>query len=206
MSKHSENIEKDPGPLKSAIDIAAERHQSDSSSSETEMISKKELEELRSSAAKAKEHWDRLLRSQADLDNYRKRMTRERQDLIKVANEKLLLELLTPIDHFEMGLQSVQKGSDKDPLREGMELVLNQFKQFLKNQGVSEINATDETFNPAFHEAINHQESDLPEGQVVQQIRKGYKLQDKVLRPATVIVSKGKPDQETSSDQTEPNS
>jgi molecular chaperone GrpE len=187
---HSENT------LKSAADLALERAaeaKADDSPEQAQLSSilQKELDELREQAAKGKDHWDRLLRAQADLENYRKRVARERQDLIKTANEKLLSELLAPLDHFEMGLQSVQK-NDKDPLRQGMEMVLAQFKQFLKSQGVTEIDAVGQKFDPALHEAVAEQESDSPEGQVIQQLRKGYRLQDKLLRPASVIVSKGK--------------
>ena len=181
--------------LKSAAELAAEKALSREELSEQDentAILKKDIEELRQEAAKAKEHWDRLLRTQADLDNYRKRVTRERQDLIKTANERLLLELLTPLDHFEIGLQSAQNLPADDALRQGMEMVLAQFQQFLKSHHVSEIQAIGQKFDPSLHEAVAHQESDLPEGQVIQQIRKGYRLNDKPLRPATVIVSKEK--------------
>jgi molecular chaperone GrpE len=187
----SKNFDSNDETLKSAAEIAAER-----SDIAPEPQVGTESEKLRAAEAKAQENWDRLLRSQADLENYRKRMTRERQDLIKVANEKLLQDLLAPLDHLEMGLQSAQKNAQDDALRQGMEMVLAQFRQFLKQHGVTEIQATGETFNPALHEAVNYQESDLPEGQIVQQLRKGYRLHDKLLRPATVVVSKGKPQNE----------
>ncbi len=177
--------------LKSAAEIAA------AAPAHPELvveILQKELDELRAQAAKAQENWDRLLRAQADMDNYRKRMVRERQELVKAANENLLLELLTPLGHFEMGLQSAQQQSADDPLRQGMEMILAQFQQFLKSHGVSEIQSLGQPFDPALHEAVAHQESDAPEGEVIQQLRKGYRLNDKLLRAATVIVSKGKPD------------
>ena len=193
---HSSEETAEGSALKTAAEIAAERaaaSKSESAGESAEKISQEELDELRSAAAKAQENWDRLLRLQADWDNYRKRATRERQDLIKTANEKLILDLLAPLDHFEMGLQSSQKSSPDDPLRQGMEMVLSQFRQFLKNQGVAEIDAQGQIFDPNLHEAVAHQESDLPEGHVIQQLRKGYRLHDKLLRPATVVVSKGKP-------------
>ncbi len=171
--------------LKSAAEIALEAAVAEGSSGDDFAV-------LKQQAAKAQEHWDRLLRTQADFENFRKRAARERADLIKTANEKLLQELLAPIDHFEMGLQSVQKGGQEDPLRQGMEMVLTQFRQFLKGQGVSEIEAMGQPFDPAQHEAVAHQESDQPEGVVIQQLRKGYRLNDRLLRPATVIVSKGR--------------
>lgn len=185
--------------LKSAADIALERSAAqgngkDGEGSAAAAVSAKEIEELRAQAAKAK---DLALRTQADLENYRKRVARERQDLIKSANEKLLLEILPALDSFEMGLQSVQKKDEKDPLLQGMEMVYSQFKQFLKSQGVVEVETVGKQFDPSVHEAVAHQESDLPEGQIVQQLRKGYRLQDKLLRAASVIVSKGKPEKKT---------
>lgn len=159
------------------------------------MISQQELDALRVEAAKAKENLDRLLRSQADFDNYRKRVARERQELIRSANEKLLQELFTPLDHFEMGLQSVQPPNEvnaNDALRQGMEMVLSQFQQFLKSQGVVEIQASGQMFDPAQHEAVAHESADAPEGQVLRLLRKGYRCNDRLLRAASVVVSKGK--------------
>ena len=209
MSKKKEEEEAEASTLKSAAEIAAERC-ADSTAElssvpngqSTDEMLQKEIKELRVEAAKARENWDRLLRTQADLENYRKRVARERAELIKSANEKLLLELLTPLDHFEKGLQTVQfQGAEtqNDSLRQGMEIVLSQFQQFLKSHGVTEIHAIGQIFDPSLHEAVAYQESDLPEGQVVQQLRKGYRLRDKVLRHAGVIVSKGKPASESPS-------
>jgi molecular chaperone GrpE len=186
----SEDETEETSTLKSAAEIAAERAASNASATADAADSvQQDVEQLRIALAKAQDNW---ARTQADMDNYRKRVNRERQDLIKTANEKLLLDLLAPIDHFEMGLQSTQKNIE-DPLRQGMEMILAQFQQFLKNHGVTEIEAAGQTFDPSLHEAVTYQESDQPEGQIIQQLRKGYKLNDKLLRPATVIVSKGQP-------------
>ena len=185
--------------LKSAAEIALEKPASPAESHKatqkgTVTISQEELDALHAQAAKAQENWDRLLRTQADLENYRKRVARERQDLIQSANERLLLDLLTPLDHFEMGLEISHQDSATDSLREGVKMVFDQFQQFLKEHGLTEIQALGQPFDPATHEAVSQQESDAPEGQVIQQIRKGYRLKNKVLRPATVVVSKGKAD------------
>ena len=186
--------------LKSAAEIALERknhpaaESPDPATEQAEEVSlpKQELESLRAQAAKAQENWDRLLRAQADLENYRKGGARERQDLLQTASENLLRDLLTPLDHFEMGLETSQQASATDSLREGIRMVFEQFHQFLKTHGVTEIQTVGQPFNPALHEAVNHQESDAPEGQVIQQLRKGYRLHNKMLRPATVVVSSGK--------------
>lgn len=180
----------DTGRVKSAIDIAMERAAAVAQGKEV-VISQEDLAVLRAEAAKAGEHWNRLLRTQADLENYRKRVARERQELSQFANESLLRDLLTPLDHFEMGLKVSTQAPANDPLREGMQMVLEQFRQFLKTHGLTEIEAAGQPFDPAQHEAVAQQESDAPEGQVIQEVRKGYRLHTKVLRAATVIVSKG---------------
>ncbi len=183
--------------LKSATEIALERavhpkHPIKApADGELASLSQAECDRLRAEAAKSAEHWDRLLRTQAEFENFRKRMAREKQDWIKSGNEKLLAALLTPLDHFEMGLQAARQSSSFEALREGMELVHSQFRAALQAQGVSEIETVGKAFDPAQHEAVGHQESEAPEGQVLQELRKGYRLHDRVLRAATVMVSKG---------------
>jgi molecular chaperone GrpE len=193
--KHAPRPEPPAGDgLKSAAEIALERAaQAPKGKAQGDAVSlpRDEHDRLRADAAKAADHWDRLLRAQAEMENYRKRMAREKQDWIKSANEKLLAALLTPLDHFEMGLQAARQSSSFAALQEGMELVHAQFRGALQANGVTEIEAVGKPFDPAQHEAVAHQESDAPEGQVIQQLRKGYRLADRVLRAASVIVSKG---------------
>lgn len=183
--------------LKSASEIAldraahAQRPAKAPGDGEQASLSQAEGDRLRAEAAKAAEHWDRLLRTQAEFENFRKRMAREKQDWIKSGNEKLLAALLTPLDHFEMGLQAARESASFDALREGMDLVHGQFRAALRAHGVSEIESIGKPFDPVQHEAVAYQESDAPEGQVVHELRKGYRLNDRVLRAATVIVSKG---------------
>jgi molecular chaperone GrpE len=178
------------GQIKSAVEIAMERAAAAGHPEEV-AISSKDLEALRTEAAKAKENWDRFLRAQADLENYRKRAARERQELSQFANENLLRDLLTPLDHFEMGLKASAQTMPDDPMRQGMQMIFDQFQQFLKSHGVTEIEALGKPFDPAAHEAVSHLESDVPEGQVIEQTRRGYRLQGRVLRAAAVVVSKG---------------
>ena len=135
---------------------------------------------------------DRLLRLQADFDNYRKRMDREKKDWIAFASEKLVLELLPVLDHFELGLADSAKNGAPAPIQEGFQLVCNQFRAALEKAGVQVINAEGQAFDPNLHEAITHLPSDtVPEGQVSAQTRRGYKLGDKLLRAAQVVVSSG---------------
>jgi molecular chaperone GrpE len=151
------------------------------------------IAELKSQAAKAREHWDLLLRTTADFDNFRKRAARERQDAIKFANESLLQKLIPVLDNFDMAIAA--GGDSKDEavrsLQAGVNMILSQFRTALTEAGLEEIDATGKKFDPNFHEAVSQQETtDVPEGHVVQQLRKGYKLRERLLRPASVIVAK----------------
>ena len=135
---------------------------------------------------------DRLLRLQADFENYRKRMDREKKDWIACASEKLVLELLPVLDHFELGLADSVKNGAAAAFTEGFQLVCNQFRAALEKAGVQTIDAEGKPFDPALHEAITHMPSaTVPEGHVVAQTRRGYKLGDKLLRAAQVVVSSG---------------
>ena len=156
-------------------------------------INPEQLQELKERAAKADEHWDRLLRTTADFDNFRKRATREKQEAIKYANEGLLSKLVTVLDSFDKALAATQnaQGEGVQSLQAGVSMIQQQFKGVLMEAGLEEIDATGKAFDPNFHEAVSQQESaEVPEGTVVMQLRKGYKLRDRLIRPATVIVAK----------------
>jgi molecular chaperone GrpE len=135
---------------------------------------------------------DLALRSQADFDNYRKRSAREKEEAVRYANSALLEKLIPIIDNFELGLAAA--GSvEGSPILAGMSMVARQLTDFLNDAGVTSIDATGKDFDPNIHEAIAHEASDtVPEGKVIRQVRKGFKLKDRLLRPANVIVSKGK--------------
>ena len=155
-----------------------------------------EMEDLKQRAAKATENWDRLLRTTADFDNFKKRAAREKQDAIKYANEGLLEKLIPVLDNFDMALAATQttqttQADAVQSLQTGVKMIHQQFRAALTEAGLEEIDAADKTFDPNFHEAVSQRETaDVPEGQVVQQLRKGYKLRERLLRPATVIVAK----------------
>jgi molecular chaperone GrpE len=152
-----------------------------------------ETESLSARAAKADEHWERLVRVSADFDNYRKRAAREKHEAIKFANESLITKLIPVLDSFDAALAGAPASSDAaaDALRAGLALVQQQFKAVLAEAGVEEVDATGQAFDPTWHEAVSQQDSaDVLEGHVLQQLRKGYKLRDRLLRPATVIVAR----------------
>jgi molecular chaperone GrpE len=133
---------------------------------------------------------DRVLRLQAEFENYRKRMDRERIEIRRRATEHLVQELLPVLDHFEMGLQSIQEAYPEDPTVSGIQLVHKQLMQVLQQAGLEEVSAEGLLFDPNRHEAVgNIPTSEVEEGIVAQQIRKGYLLNDHLLRPASVMVA-----------------
>ncbi len=153
-----------------------------------------QIEEFRKEAAKTAEHWDQLLRTTAEFDNYKKRAARDRQDAIRYANEGLLQKLVTILDNFEMALAAVnqsQQAPSLESLQTGVNMIHAQLKNVLAESGLEVIDASGQPFDPNWHEAVSQQETaDVPEGTVVHQIRKGYKLRDRLLRPASVVVAK----------------
>jgi molecular chaperone GrpE len=134
------------------------------------------------------------LRSAADLDNYRKRMSREKEESIRYANAGLLERLIPILDNFELGLHAAKADSGgPSAVLDGMSMVSKQLQEFLANSGVETIEATGQPFNPNLHEAIAQEQSDeIEEGTVIRQLRRGYRLKDRLIRPANVVVSKGK--------------
>jgi molecular chaperone GrpE len=141
-------------------------------------------------AAQAAELKDRLLRAQAEWDNSRKRILREKEDAVRYAGEAFLERLLPVLDNFEMGMQAAKSATDAKAIAQGLEMVLAQFQQALRDAGVETIDAVGHPFDPHRHEALGHHESHEPEGQVLTQMRKGYKLKDRLLRAASVFVAK----------------
>jgi len=156
-------------------------------------VTPEQLAELKDRAAKCDEHWDRLLRTTADFENFKKRAAREKQDAIKYANQNLLQKLIPVLDNFDSALAATQAATTEDSqaLQQGINMIWQQFKAALAEAGLEEIDALGKPFDPNLHEAISQQETaEAPEGQVLQQLRKGYKLRDRLLRPASVVVAK----------------
>lgn len=156
-------------------------------------LTPEQIAELRAKAAKAEENWDKYVRAYADLENYRKRTARELQDVRRYANEDLLGRLIPVLDNLDAALSATGNAETAsfESLKSGLGMVYSQFKGVLREAGLEEIDAAGKTFDPSLHEAVSQRETaDVPEGQVVQQLRKGYKLKDRLIRPATVIVAR----------------
>lgn len=133
---------------------------------------------------------DKYLRLSAEFDNYRKRTLKEKMELTKNAGEQILSGILPVVDNFERALASMEKSDDMQAIREGVKLIYNSFKEFLTQNGVTEIDCVNNTFDTDEHEAVTKipaPSADL-KGKVVDCIQKGYKLKDKVMRFAKVVV------------------
>ena len=132
---------------------------------------------------------DRLLRTAAEFDNYRKRVERERRDLADFMKADILTEILPIVDNFERAMQA--PSAEGDPLRKGVELIHKQMLDFLRKRGVTPIEALGTDFDPNFHQAVIHEPTSFHrEGEVIEELQRGYMLGDKLLRPAMVKVAK----------------
>jgi molecular chaperone GrpE len=151
-------------------------------------------EEARKAKEAAEADRDRLLRLQADFENFRKRTIRERNETYRRANEDLMEEVLPVLDHMELALDAAQKHAADEAIVEGFRLVSEQLRAALGKFGLTPIDATEAEFDHNIHEAISHLPSpDVPENHVIAMTRRGYKLGDALLRAAQVVVSSGDP-------------
>ncbi|GAB6152617.1 nucleotide exchange factor GrpE [Desulfosporosinus burensis] len=146
--------------------------------------------ELIQARAKADEHYDHLLRMQADFDNYRKRTQKEKTEIIKYASERVVGELLPVLDNFERAVSAAQINPDFAAFSQGVEMILRQLQTALSKEGLKAIEAVGQPFDPNLHDAVLRVESEEhPENTVVDELQKGYYLKEKVLRPSMVKVS-----------------
>jgi molecular chaperone GrpE len=151
-----------------------------------------DLAVLREKAEQMEAYKDHLLRARADLDNFRKRAAREREEAARFANESLMEKLIPVLDSFEMAVQATDdQAAGSDAVRDGVRMIFQQLKSALTDAGLEEIDATGQEFDPNLHEAVSTMETDeVEEGHVAQQLRKGYRLRERLLRPAMVVVAR----------------
>lgn len=136
---------------------------------------------------------DRYMRLMADFDNFRKRQIREREEWIKRANESLLTDFLPVVDHLHIALD--KEADSANPFVSGVKMVYDQFVAALEKNNVVPVDAKGQPFNPEWHEALSQIPSEtVPANEVIEQFRRGWSLSGRLLRPAQVIVSAGKPD------------
>ena len=151
-----------------------------------ETVGPKSLPEAQETIAELNE---RIVRLTADFDNFRKRAQRDKDEARQFANQGLLEKLLPVLDNFEMAVTAVK---DTDPsVRDGVQMILDQLLGVLKESGVEPVDALDQPFDPNLHEALSQEETaDAEEGTVIQQVQCGYKLNERLVRPARVVVAK----------------
>jgi molecular chaperone GrpE len=148
--------------------------------------------ELEAARARADDYWNKLVRTQAEMENLRKRSARELEQAHRYAVERFATELLAVKDSLEMGVNAASNEIESEKLREGTELTLRMLVRAMEKFNIEEINPQGQPFDPARHQAMTTQEnSQLPPNTVVAVLQKGYAIGERLLRPAMVIVSKG---------------
>jgi len=160
--------------------------------------------QLEAKEQEAKNSYERYLRQAAELDNFKKRTAREREEAIRFANEALIKDLLPVVDNLERAVAHASGGGNGKPLVEGVEMVLKGLLDVLMKHGVVQITALGQLFDPSKHEAMAQVESDTHEpNSVVDELHKGYMLRDRLLRPALVSVAKAIKSQEKKNDESQ---
>jgi len=197
MSKIEENFNDYDNSEKSE-EVAVEQPENEASEANGDAEKEKEkevvVEDTRSEEEKLKEELskinDKYVRLSAEFDNYRKRSLKEKMEMIKSAGQDIFLNILPVIDNFERAMKSIEKSDNIDAVKEGITLIYENFKTFMKQRGVTEIECVNLDFDTDFHEAVTK----IPvtdkkmKGKVVDVIEKGYMLSDKVLRFSKVVI------------------
>ena len=147
--------------------------------------------ELVQALEETKTHQEQYMRTLADMENLRKRTQRDKEELAKFANESILREILSVIDNLERAVEHAEQAENDAGLLEGVQMTLTQFNQVLSRFGVEPVKSVGQPFDPAFHQAMGQMESEeYPVNTVVQQVQKGYQLNNRLLRPAFVMLAK----------------
>eukprot|EP00764_Aduncisulcus_paluster_P009418 gnl/Carplike_NY0171/3126_a4199_439.p1 GENE.gnl/Carplike_NY0171/3126_a4199_439~~gnl/Carplike_NY0171/3126_a4199_439.p1 ORF type:complete len:215 (-),score=46.61 gnl/Carplike_NY0171/3126_a4199_439:284-928(-) len=166
-----------------------------------EPTAEEKIESLQEELANAK---DDLLRLKADYQNYRMRTAKEISNARVFGQTDTLLPFLQVFDHFNMAMIAAERSDNMDAIKEGLQMILREYKKGLEELGVVPFDATGEKFDPKLHEAMTHEPSDeVEEGYVIKQWNTGYRLGERLLRPATVVVSSGPATQEEAEEQVE---
>lgn len=178
------------GEIEAELEAEAASEAAEAASEAAEAAEAEQVELAQPTAEEIAQQWkDTALRTGAELENYRKRMAREKADAIRYANARLLEDLLPALDNFEMGMQAAAK-EEGSMVHLGMSMVQKQLNDFLENQGATVVKADGE-FDPTLHEAVSEEVAEGVEpGHIVRVMRRGFMLNDRLLRPATVVVAK----------------
>ena len=176
-------------PGKKSHEAEPERMKKKAEHKKSAKLSRKKLEEVEEKARRSDEYFDQLLRLKAEFENYRKRMNREREEFAKFAAQELVSDLLTVIDNLENALLASEKTEDFRALHEGVEMTRKEALRILGQWGLEEVKAVGERFDPGKHEAVMHVDSDEEEGRIVEELRRGYSLKGRLIRPSMVKVA-----------------
>ncbi len=157
-----------------------------------EMTKQELLKKLKDTEKESQGNYDLYMRTYAEMENVKKRGKKEREDLAKYANESLIKEILPVIDNLQKAVSHAKNDNNPSGLVEGIELTLNGLMQTLQKAGLKEVEAEGKPFDPNFHEAISQQIDDkIPSGHVIMEFQKGFMLNERLIRPSMVVISKG---------------
>jgi len=183
----------DPIPPHQPDAADAERAADDMCAEEQAMNATDLMRRLDDAVAQAEKNKDLYMHTLADLDTYRRKVQREKQELAQFAVQPLIEELIPSVDHLEMAIAAARASADSKNLLQGVEMVCAQIKKVLSNFGVEEITGEGGDFDPNVHECVAHNPSDsVPENKIIKVMRSGYKIHGRLVRPASVVVSSGK--------------
>ena len=169
-------------------DLSAESENADSKTSNQNLNKK-----IQETYSKNEDLQDKYVRVLADLENLKRRQIKERDEAVQRTRSQIMGDLLPSLDAFQMGMQEAEKDESTKNIFVGISMAFKQMENVLGEYGLEIINPDGSEFDPKFHEALSYQESDdVKEGFVLKTIRIGYRIKDKLLRPASVIISKGK--------------
>ncbi len=185
--KNRKSRQADDAPAAAAEEVPVQEQPADDGKKEVTVE-----EALEEALAEAQAANDRFLRAKAELENLRKKNQRDLTDARQYTKGVTIGEFFGPFDHFQMAMAHIEDSPDVETMKQGMKMILAEFQRGFENLGVTLIDATGQTFNPEEHEAVAQETSDtVPEGTVIRQWKCGYRLGEKLLRPAAVVVSSG---------------
>ena len=191
MNKEEKNIEKDEMTEKKSAENIEDQENANAANPENNENEESEESELEKAQKKIEELNDKYLRQIAEFDNYRKRVMKEKADMIKYSGEKVITTLLPILDDMERAIQNMEKTEDVASVKEGVQLIIDKFMKLLKQEGLSRIETEGKDFDTDFHEAIAMVPGQPEEmkGKIIDCVTPGYMLNDKVIRHAKVAVA-----------------
>lgn len=183
--------EEQPETVENAEQAEEQDTESGTAAAEEMTLEEQLQDEVDKARSEAKAHQEQYLRTLAEMENLRKRTQREKEELSKFANENILREILPVIDNLERAVDHAEQAESSEGLLEGVQMTLTQFSQVLDRFGVKPVESLGEPFDPNLHQAMGQLETDeYPANSVAQQMQKGYQLNERLLRPAMVMVAK----------------